>query len=148
MAYKDEYEGRTPSTRTANFETTDPASSSTATTRLKFHLFPTRWLARKKTRTQVSPRKIEFRFHECCFVFRGAREAERGLRGTAFDVFGYTAERRRERALVEDYIAPAASGSYPIYQQRTTRRRSRSQSLSRRNPRIWTCSRSAPIGRG
>ncbi|MGB3867006.1 MAG: indolepyruvate ferredoxin oxidoreductase family protein [Xanthobacteraceae bacterium] len=29
----------------------------------------------------------------------------RGLRGTAFDIFGYTAERRMERELVTDYIA-------------------------------------------
>jgi indolepyruvate ferredoxin oxidoreductase len=28
----------------------------------------------------------------------------RGLRGTAFDIFGYTAERRMERALITDYI--------------------------------------------
>ena len=29
----------------------------------------------------------------------------KGLRGTAFDVFGYTAERRMERRLIEDYRA-------------------------------------------
>ena len=29
----------------------------------------------------------------------------RGLRGTAFDIFGYTAERRMERELIADYIA-------------------------------------------
>src|SRR5258707_10806395 len=29
----------------------------------------------------------------------------RGLRGTAFDPFGYTAERRTERALIADYEA-------------------------------------------
>jgi indolepyruvate ferredoxin oxidoreductase len=29
--------------------------------------------------------------------------AARGLRGTTFDVFGYTAERRRERALIGEY---------------------------------------------
>jgi indolepyruvate ferredoxin oxidoreductase len=29
----------------------------------------------------------------------------RGLRGTAFDIFGYTAERRMERELVKDYVA-------------------------------------------
>ena len=28
----------------------------------------------------------------------------RGLRGTAFDVFGYTKERRQERQLIEDYV--------------------------------------------
>jgi indolepyruvate ferredoxin oxidoreductase len=31
--------------------------------------------------------------------------AVKGLRGTAFDPFGYTAERRMERRLVEDYRA-------------------------------------------
>jgi indolepyruvate ferredoxin oxidoreductase len=29
----------------------------------------------------------------------------KGLRGTAFDVFGYTAERRTERALIAEYRA-------------------------------------------
>jgi indolepyruvate ferredoxin oxidoreductase len=29
----------------------------------------------------------------------------KGLRGTAFDVFGHTAERRMERALIQDYRA-------------------------------------------
>jgi len=29
----------------------------------------------------------------------------RGLRGGAFDVFGYTAERRTERALIDEYFA-------------------------------------------
>ena len=29
----------------------------------------------------------------------------RGLRGTALDVFGYSAERRMERRLIEDYFA-------------------------------------------
>jgi indolepyruvate ferredoxin oxidoreductase len=28
----------------------------------------------------------------------------RGLRGTRFDVFGYTAERRMERELIEEYV--------------------------------------------
>ncbi len=28
----------------------------------------------------------------------------KGLRGSAFDIFGYTAERRSERALIEEYI--------------------------------------------
>ena len=31
--------------------------------------------------------------------------AMRGLRGTAFDVFGYTAERRMERRLIEEFEA-------------------------------------------
>jgi indolepyruvate ferredoxin oxidoreductase len=28
----------------------------------------------------------------------------KGLRGTAFDIFGYTEERRTERRLIEDYV--------------------------------------------
>jgi indolepyruvate ferredoxin oxidoreductase len=28
----------------------------------------------------------------------------KGLRGTALDVFGYSAERRRERALIDEYV--------------------------------------------
>jgi indolepyruvate ferredoxin oxidoreductase len=33
----------------------------------------------------------------------------RGLRGTAFDVFGYSEERRTERKLVEEYVATVES---------------------------------------
>jgi indolepyruvate ferredoxin oxidoreductase len=33
----------------------------------------------------------------------------KGLRGTAFDVFGYTAERRVERALIGEYRATVAA---------------------------------------
>ena len=36
------------------------------------------------------------------FVFK-ILSRMKGLRGTPFDIFGYTAERRRERQLVEDY---------------------------------------------
>jgi len=32
----------------------------------------------------------------------------KGLRGTAFDPFGYTAERRTERALIDEYFANVA----------------------------------------
>jgi indolepyruvate ferredoxin oxidoreductase len=35
-------------------------------------------------------------------AFKGQAKLK-GLRGTALDVFGYTEERRQERALVEDY---------------------------------------------
>jgi indolepyruvate ferredoxin oxidoreductase len=35
-------------------------------------------------------------------VFRGLAKLK-GLRGTAFDIFGYSAERRQERALIRAY---------------------------------------------
>ena len=38
-----------------------------------------------------------------------ALAALRGLRGTRFDIFGHTAERREERALIGEYEALSAS---------------------------------------
>ena len=40
----------------------------------------------------------------------------KGLRGTAFDVFGYAAERRTERRLIEDY-RKTIEGVLPVLDQ-------------------------------
>jgi indolepyruvate ferredoxin oxidoreductase len=99
MAYKDEYEVARLYTN-GDFERRIREQFDGDYT-LKFHLSPP-LLARKDPNTG-EPRKMEFG-PRMLFVFRVLAKLKR-LRGTAFDVFGYTAERRRERALVEDYIA-------------------------------------------
>jgi indolepyruvate ferredoxin oxidoreductase len=65
------------------------------------HLAPP-LLARKDKVTGV-PRKITFG----PWIFTAFRLLAKlkGLRGTAFDIFGYSEERRTERALVRDYEA-------------------------------------------
>ena len=53
------------------------------------------------------PRKVAFGAWMMS-AFRGLARLRR-LRGTAFDLFGYQAERRRERALIADYEATIAA---------------------------------------
>lgn len=97
MAYKDEYEvarlyaeGDFRQNLDAQFETYG---------RLEVHLAPP-LLARRDRITGV-PRKIAFG----PWVLTAFRLLARlkGLRGTAFDIFGYTHERRMERSLVTEY---------------------------------------------
>ncbi|WP_059413788.1 indolepyruvate ferredoxin oxidoreductase family protein [Cupriavidus basilensis] len=101
MAYKDEYE-------VARLYA-DPAFLDKLRARfegepgrdyqLGFHLAPP-LLARRDARGHL----VKRRFGPATLgVFRLLARA-RGLRGTAFDVFGRTAERRAERRLIEDYI--------------------------------------------
>jgi len=101
MAYKDEYE-------VARLYA-DPAFLDKLRARfegepgrdyqLGFHLAPP-LLARRDARGHL----VKRRFGPATLgVFRLLARA-RGLRGTAFDVFGKTAERRAERRLIEDYI--------------------------------------------
>ena len=100
MAYKDEYEVARlysdPAFRAALAETFAGAA------RLKVHLAPPLLAWRKDAKTG-RPRKIAFGG----WIFPAFRLLARlkGLRGTAFDPFGYTAERRMERALIEEYRA-------------------------------------------
>jgi indolepyruvate ferredoxin oxidoreductase len=99
MAYKDEYEvarlHADPSFReqiAAQFE---------GDYKLGFHLAPP-LLARKKPGSDV-PAKMAFGG----WMMKGFGGLARlkGLRGTPLDVFGYTQERRRERALRDRYLA-------------------------------------------
>ena len=96
MAIKDEYEvarlytdGSFRKQLAAQFEGYD---------RLEFHLAPP-ILGRKGT--DGKPRKSNFG----PWMMRGfgVLASLKGLRGTAFDLFGYTAERRMERALLAQY---------------------------------------------
>jgi indolepyruvate ferredoxin oxidoreductase len=102
MAYKDEYEvarlHADPSFRA------QIAAQFDGDYKLAFHLAPP-LLARKKPGSQV-PAKMTF--GGWLLPTFGLLAKLKGLRGTAFDVFGYTTERRRERALRERYLAMVA----------------------------------------
>jgi indolepyruvate ferredoxin oxidoreductase len=98
MAYKDEYE-------VARLHTTKEFSERIAAQfsgdyKLVYHLAPP-LLARRKPGSEV-PAKIAFG----AWIRHGLRMLAplKVLRGTPFDPFGYTQERRRERALRDDYL--------------------------------------------
>jgi len=97
LAYKDEYEvGRLHA---------DPAFRKKiegmfeGDYRVAYHLAPP-LLARKDPITG-EPRKM--RFGGWVMNLFGILSTLKGLRGTAFDIFGYTDERRTERALIGEY---------------------------------------------
>lgn len=97
MAYKDEYEvarlytdGRFAKAVKEQFD---------GSPRLTFHLAPP-ILGRRDKATGL-PRKQAFRFWMMPLLRMLA--SMKGLRGTAFDPFGYTRERRMERALITEY---------------------------------------------
>ncbi|MBE0694256.1 MAG: indolepyruvate ferredoxin oxidoreductase family protein, partial [Aquamicrobium sp.] len=97
MAYKDEYE-------VARLYTDGSFRRQLAETfdgdgRMTFHLSPP-LLARKDPHTG-EPAKMAF--GPWMMAAFGVLAKFRGLRGTALDPFGYTAERRTERALIEEY---------------------------------------------
>ncbi|HEX9432833.1 MAG TPA: indolepyruvate ferredoxin oxidoreductase family protein [Burkholderiales bacterium] len=99
LAYKDEYEvarlhadGALQQKIAGMFE---------GNYKLVFHLAPP--LLARKDPTTGEPRKMRFGGWMLP-VFR-VLKGLRGLRGTTFDPFGYTAERRTERALIAEYEA-------------------------------------------
>ena len=100
MAYKDEYE-------VARLYAGDDFARQVRATfagenlRFEFHLAPP-LIARVDGRTGA-PEKMSFG-PWMMTVFRLLAKLK-GLRGTAFDPFGYTQERRTERALIADYEA-------------------------------------------
>jgi indolepyruvate ferredoxin oxidoreductase len=69
--------------------------------KLVFHLSPP--LLTRRDPNTGEPRKM--RFGAWMLPVFKALKSLRGLRGTAFDPFGHTAERRTERALIADYEA-------------------------------------------
>ncbi|HZP64964.1 MAG TPA: indolepyruvate ferredoxin oxidoreductase family protein [Rudaea sp.] len=98
MAYKDEYE-------VARLYTSGEFERQLRETfdggyKVHFHLAPPLLAARD---SEGRLRKAEYG----SWVFTAFKLLAklRGLRGTAFDIFGYTAERRHERQLIEDYFA-------------------------------------------
>ena len=99
MAYKDEYEvarlytdGEFLAKLGRQFE---------GDFKLQFHLAPP--LLAKKDPVTGHLRKRAF--GPWVFTAFKLLARLRGLRGTAFDIFGYTAERRMERELIKEYIA-------------------------------------------
>ncbi|AOO79355.1 indolepyruvate ferredoxin oxidoreductase family protein [Bosea vaviloviae] len=103
MAYKDEYEvarlyadGSFQRQVEATFE---PTSASGQKLRYEFNLAPP-LLARRDPVTGI-PRKISF--GPWMMSAFGLLAKLKGLRGTAFDIFGYSEERRTERALIGAY---------------------------------------------
>ena len=99
MAYKDEYEvarlhadGALEQKIAGMFE---------GDYKLVFHLSPP--LLARKDPTTGEPRKM--RFGGWMLPVFKVMKIFKGLRGTAFDPFGYTAERRTERALISEYEA-------------------------------------------
>jgi indolepyruvate ferredoxin oxidoreductase len=102
MAYKDEYE-------VARLHS-DPAFLARIQSQfegdyvLRYHLAPP-WLSPKNTRGEAQ--KLQFGPRTQTLFRLLARL--KGLRGTAFDPFGYSPERRTERALVQQYRADIAA---------------------------------------
>ncbi|MYN07733.1 indolepyruvate ferredoxin oxidoreductase family protein [Pseudoduganella aquatica] len=99
MAYKDEYEVARLHADPAFRE--QIAAQFEGDYKLGFHLAPP-LLARKKPGSDV-PAKMAFGG----WMMKGFGGLARlkGLRGTPLDIFGYTQERRRERALRDRYLA-------------------------------------------
>ena len=98
MAYKDEYEVARLHADPAFRE--QIAAQFEGDYKLAFHLAPP-LLARRKPGSNV-PAKMQF--GAWLMPVFGALARFKGLRGTPFDVFGYTHERKRERALRDRYL--------------------------------------------
>src|ERR671913_1314545 len=98
MAYKDEYEvGRLYTN--GHFAKQVAAAFEGENLRYEFHLAPP--LLARKDKATGHPRKMSF--GPWMLKAFGVLAKLKGLRGTPFDLFGYTHERRTERRLVGDY---------------------------------------------
>ena len=100
MAYKDEYE-------VARLYTDGAFAAKLGRQfggdfKLKVHMSPP-LISRPDPETGVPPKRA-FSGRWILPMFRLMAKMK-GLRGTAFDIFGHTAERRAERRLVDDYAA-------------------------------------------
>ncbi|MFL6659453.1 MAG: indolepyruvate ferredoxin oxidoreductase family protein, partial [Massilia sp.] len=96
MAYKDEYEVARLYTSGAFAEKV--ANMFEGSYKLKFHLAPP-LLAKHDSKGQL----IKQEFGPWMMKAFGVLAKFKGLRGGAFDIFGYTAERKMERALIGEY---------------------------------------------
>lgn len=99
LSYKDEYEVARLHTRPEFLRSIRDEYGSKA--KLRFHLAPPLFAREKDARGR--PVKKEFGAWMLP-VFR-VLAGMRGLRGTAFDLFGHTAERRMERQLIREFEA-------------------------------------------
>ncbi len=98
MAYKDEYEVARLHTRTGFIERI--AEQFEGDFKVHYHLAPP-LLAARNEKGQLVKKK----YGPAMLTAFRALAALKGLRGTALDVFGYTEERRTERALIGEYQA-------------------------------------------
>jgi len=98
MAYKDEYEVARLYTQTDFVKRV--AAQFEGDFRLNLHLAPPLWA--KADPVTGEPRKRLY--GPWMLKAMGLLARLKGLRGTALDVFGYSAERRRERALIDEYL--------------------------------------------
>jgi indolepyruvate ferredoxin oxidoreductase len=98
MAYKDEYEVARLYTNGAFMEKI--AGMFEGDIKLKFHLAPP-LLAKTDSKGHL----IKQEFGPWMMKAFGVLAKFKGLRGTALDIFGYTAERKMERALIGEYRA-------------------------------------------
>ncbi|MET0277245.1 MAG: indolepyruvate ferredoxin oxidoreductase family protein, partial [Pseudorhodoplanes sp.] len=98
MAYKDEYEVARLYTD-GNFVKQVASTFEPGSLRFEFHLAPP--LLARVDKATGEPRKMSFG----PWIMRvfGVLAKLKGLRGTPFDLFGYSAERRTERKLIADY---------------------------------------------
>ena len=102
MAYKDEYEVARLYTD-GSFQTKLDRQFEHGYS-LKIHLAPPLFARRDAVTGQLQKRA----FGPWMFRAFGILARLKRLRGTAFDVFGYTQERRTERRLIEDYVSLVA----------------------------------------
>lgn len=98
MAYKDEYEVARLHTDRSFLDKI--ASQFEGDYKLNYHLAPP-LMAKKNTKGELVKRP----YGPWMLKAFGVLAKLKGLRGTAFDVFGHTAERRMERALIGEYRA-------------------------------------------
>ena len=104
LSYKDEYEVARLHTQAGFLESVRHQFGSEA--KVRFHLAPPLISRQKDARGR--PRKKEFGGWIVPLLRILARL--RGLRGTSFDLFGMTAERRMERALISEFESRIEAG--------------------------------------
>lgn len=102
MSYKDEYE--VARLHASSAQAARVAAQFEGDFKLKFHLAPP--LIARKDPSTGRPRKMEF--GGWMLPLFNMLQKGKGLRGSAFDIFGYTAERKMERRLIGEYQAMIA----------------------------------------
>ncbi|MEN9373076.1 MAG: hypothetical protein RIR79_628, partial [Pseudomonadota bacterium] len=123
MAYKDEYEVARLHSDSAFLESLKTQFEGDFT--LNYHLAPPLF-AKRDNQGRLQKRRYGAWMQTVFRLLAGLR----GLRGTVFDVLGYTAERREERALIHEYRA-AIQALLPHFAQSTALQRDTMLTLAR-----------------